>query len=349
VLFVPVSGARGMGEYARSVALATAAAQRWPALDIHFVVSQQAPYAADTPFPRTLLPSSPTFHTQEMRELIGSLRPSLVVFDNAGRTAQLRAAAASGARVVYVSSRPKQRLKAFRIRWMRMLDEHWIAYPEFIAGAFGPFERLKLRLLGRPKVRFLDAILPMANEALATGVLERFSLTSGEYALVVPGGGTDHPGAEKAPQIVATAARELAKGGVPTLLLAAPEGASASGAGGFLRTSPRLPMTELAELLRAARIVISNGGDTLLQAIASAKPCIAVPIAGDQAHRIARCERAGLAIGTPLEAGAIVREAASLFQDEARRNALASRLAAAHVRNGMEVALDAIGRLSAPR
>src|SRR5688572_7618604 len=147
-----------MGEYARSLALATAASQRWPALDIHFVVSQQAPYAADTPFPKTLLPSSPTFHTQEMRELIRSLRPSLVVFDNAGRSAQLKAAAASGARVVYVSSRPKQRLKAFRLGWMRILDEHWIAYPEFIAGAFGPLEQFKLRLLKRPVVRFLDAI-----------------------------------------------------------------------------------------------------------------------------------------------------------------------------------------------
>lgn len=349
MLFVPVSGARGMGEYARSLALATAASQRLPALDIHFVVSQQAPYAADTPFPKTLLPSSPTFHTQEMRELIRFLHPSLVVFDNAGRTAQLKAAAASGARVVYVSSRPRQRRKAFRIGWMRMLDEHWIAYPEFIAGGFGPLEQFKLSLLRRPAVRFLDAVLPMANEALGSRMLERFSLKRGEYALVVPGGGTDHPGAENAPQIVANAARELARAGVPTLLVAAPETSGAAQSGDYLRTSPRIPMAELAELLRASRIVVSNGGDTLLQAIASAKPCIAVPIAGDQSHRISKCERAGLAIGAPLEAAALSRDAASLFGDETRRQALASRLGAANVRNGMEVALESIGRLSAPR
>src|SRR5262249_35909125 len=98
-----------------------------------------------------------------------------------------------------------------------------------------------------------------------------------------------------------------------------------------------------------ARIVVSNGGDTLLQAIASAKPCIAVPIAGDQSHRIARCQRSGLAIGTPLESAAIAREAASLFGDESRRRALVARLTAANVRNGMEVALESIGRLSVPR
>jgi hypothetical protein len=361
VLFVPVSGARGMGEYARALALATAAVSRWPALEVHFAVSQQAPYAGSTPFPKTLLPSSPTFHTPEMLELIRTVRPTLVVFDNAGRTAQLKAAAASGARVVYVSSRPKQRYKAFRLGWMRVLDEHWIAYPEFIAGSFGPFERFKLNLLGRPRVRFLDAILPPADDALALAMLEKFSLTRGDYTLVVPGGGTDHPGAENAPQIVATAARQLADSCVPTVLVGvtpamlAPETSPASAPtesitpADKLRTSPRIPMTELAELIRGARIVISNGGDTLLQAIASAKPCIAVPIAGDQAHRIGKCEQAGLAIGAKLDAASLVREASTLFGDERRRGALTSRLAAANVRNGMDVALEAIGRLSAPR
>ena len=63
VLFVPVSGARGMGEYARALALATAAARRLPQLQVHFIVSREAPYAADLPFPKTLIPSSCGFYT----------------------------------------------------------------------------------------------------------------------------------------------------------------------------------------------------------------------------------------------------------------------------------------------
>jgi hypothetical protein len=349
VLFVPVSGARGMGEYARALALATAAVRRFPALQIHFVVSQQAPYAADTPFPKTLLPSSPTFHTPEVRELIRALRPTLTVFDNAGRTAQLKAAAESGSRVVYVSSRPRQRRKAFRIGWMRMLDEHWIAYPQFIAGSFGPFERMKLGMLGRPSVKFLDAILPIQDWAIASKMMERFSLSAGGYVLVVPGGGTDHPGAENAPQIVANAAREIAKAGIPTVLVAAPAGVESTGPGDYLRTSPRIPMAELAELIRGACVVVSNGGDTLLQAVASARPCVAFPVAGDQPHRIAKCEALGLAIGVPLDTARIARDAIALFSDQSRQHALIAHLAAANVRNGMDVALESIGRLSAPR
>ena len=95
VLFVPVSGARGMGEYARALALATAAARRLPQLQVHFIVSREAPYAADLPFPKTLIPASPTMHTAEVVEVIRTFRPTLVVFDNAGRTKQLQAAVAA--------------------------------------------------------------------------------------------------------------------------------------------------------------------------------------------------------------------------------------------------------------
>jgi ADP-heptose:LPS heptosyltransferase len=333
-----------MGEYARALALAIAASRRWPQLQIHFAVSKAAPYAAGTPFPTTLLPSSPTFHTREMADLIRAFRPTLVVFDNAGRTAQLRAAVNCGARLAFVSSRPRQRRKAFRLRWMRMLDEHWIAYPEFIAGRLGPLERFKLRLLGRPSVRFLDAVLPPADAAVAASMMAKFNIASGEYVLVVPGGGTDHPGARNAPQIVAEAARQIAARGFPTVLV----GVAAPATVDSLRVAPRMPMSELAELIRGARLVISNGGDTLLQAIAANRPCIAVPIAGDQAHRIEQCKRAGLALGAKLDAGALSESALDFLADGSGQAALTARLQTTSVTNGLEIALSAIGRLAAP-
>jgi hypothetical protein len=96
LLFVPVSGAFGMGEYARCLNLALAFAARRPDAQIHFVLSAQAPYAKNMPFESTVLPSSPTFHTPQVCELIERIRPDIVVFDNAGRTAQLAAARRSG-------------------------------------------------------------------------------------------------------------------------------------------------------------------------------------------------------------------------------------------------------------
>jgi hypothetical protein len=341
LLFVPVSGPRGMGEYARALAFATAAVKRWPRLEVHFALSAAAPYAAETPFAKTLLPSSPTFHSKDVAALIHSLRPDLVMFDNAGRTAQLRAASASGARVVYVSSRRKQRRKAFRLGWMRVLDEHWIAYPSFIAGELGFFERTKLKMMKRPTLRFLDAVLPPPDASLAAKLLEQYALRSGAYVLVVPGGGTGHPGVEDAPTVVANAALQIAAAGHPTLVVGVkPAQQSAS-----LRATPRMPMAKLGELIRNAKLVISNGGDTLLQVIACARPCIAVPIAGDQAHRIAECERRGLAIGARLDANELAQAALALLNDESRRASIATRAASSGFSNGMDVALEAMKQL----
>src|SRR5437016_2257437 len=245
LLFVPVSGPRGMGEYARCLVVATAMARRRADLVIHFALSRAAPQAATAPFPATLLPASPTFHTREVCALIGDFRPDVVVFDNAGRTRQLRAAHAAGARVIFVSSRPRQRRKAFRLRWMGLIDEHWIAWPEFMAGSLTPVERLKLRLRRRPRLRF----------------------------------------------------------------------------------------------------VVCNGGDTLLQTLACGRACVAVPIAGDQAHRIARCVRAGLALPAALDARSIEQTAVSLLEAEPLRAGIEQRLRRRPVRNCMDEVLAALEAL----
>jgi hypothetical protein len=335
-----------MGEYARCLTIATALAGRVPGVELHFALSRAAPYATGTPFATTLLPSSATFHTREVSALIREFAPRVIVFDNAGRTAQLRAAQAAGARIVYVSSRRRQRRKAFRVRWMRLIDEHWIAYPQFIAGALAPLERLKLRVLGRPTVRYIDTLLPAPDPARSAECLARFGLEARSYVLIVPGGGSAHPGAENAPAIVASAARAVARQHVPTLLVGPDAGDDAGERDPFLRVAARLPPAELVELIRSARLVICNGGDTLLQVLACAVPCVAVPIAHDQAHRIDCCVRAGLAVRAELSAAAIESAARALLEQPPAPGA-ASRSGEAPVRDRMEEVLSALGALLA--
>ena len=341
VLFVPVSAPRGYGEYARAREIARAAQSRWPDAQLHFVLSAQAPYAADCPFPVTLLPGSATLHTPQVVELLKSFRPQLVIFDNAGRTAQLRAARAGGARVVYVSSRGRQRRKAFRLSWMRLLSEHWIAYPSFIAGELGWWEQLKLRMLGRPRVRFVDTVLPVAPAAAAV-----VPPAGADFVLVVPGGGTAHPGARTAPQIISEAAAALALRGIRTVLVGVSDPAVTTEAA-LLTRLPLLPQPQLIELLRRARIVVSNGGDTLLQALACGCACVAVPIAQDQAARIARCRDLRLIRAAPLVAAAIVAAVAALYEDENQRQALIARGHAAGITDAMPQILDWMAALLA--
>ena len=353
ILFVPVSGTYGMGEYARSMAIAHAASRRWQDAAIHFVLSREAPYAADAPFPATLLTSSPTFHSKAVIELLEKWRPGVVVFDNAGRTAQLRAARRLGARVVYISARPRQRRKAFRWQWMRLIDEHWIAYPEFSAGSLRFFERLKLKLVGRPVVRYLDVILPRADLGRRRAILSRAGCGAGTFVLLVPGGGTGHPGADDAVGQFTAAARTLASRGVPTVYVG-PTGAGADRrtSGGSAATGEAgepnwhplgpLPQADLAELMRSARLILANGGSTLLQAIACGGACIAVPIAGDQIERTRRCVAAGVAVAAALDAAGMVQAADRLLQNEPQRAALAERAAHLELADGVEVAIQAL-------
>jgi spore coat polysaccharide biosynthesis predicted glycosyltransferase SpsG len=354
ILFVPVSGAFGMGEYARSLAIARAVRRQWPEASIHFILSRQAPYAAAAPYPATLLDSSPTFHTAAVGEAIEKFKPHIVIFDNAGRTAQLHAASRAGARIIFISSRSRQRRKAFRWRWMRLIDEHWIAYPQFIAGSLGYFERFKLRWLRRPVVRYLDVILSRAGPS-EDSIMAREGLTPEGYVLVVPGGGTGHPGAADATATFLAAANNLADtsvtvfvGPTATADAAAPPGRQSRHAlspSGRLRCFNALPQAELVGLMSGARLVIANGGSTLLQAIACGRACIASPIAQDQYQRIQRCVDAGVAIAAKLDAPSMVRVAGELLRDESARTSLARRASALQLADGVDVAMDALTRL----
>ncbi len=352
LLFVPVSGAFGMGEYARSLAIARGAKERWPGASIQFILSREAAYAAGAPFPAELLASSPTLNSAAVIGIMNRWRPDIVIFDNSGRTGQLRAAHRIGARVVYISSRRRQRNKAFRLGWMRLIDEHWIAYPEFIAGGLKLIERLKLRLLGRPVVRYLDAILARGAAAAGAAVVgandRRGSPPSAgtaarPYLLMVPGGGTGHPDTGAAVDIFLQAARRLAAQGVDTVFVGREETSSVPG----LRLLGPLPQAELAGWMRGARLIVANGASTLLQSIACGKACVAVPLAGDQALRIRRCVDVGVAVAAPRAVDGIVSIAADLWRDGGRLDALAGRAVAIGLADGVDVAVRAMAALLA--
>ncbi len=345
LLFIPVSGRYGMGEYARSLAIARAAGERWPEAEIRFMLSSQAPYAAGAPFNAILLPSSPTFHSPEVIEQIRQFRPHVVIFDNAGRTAQLRAAKRIAARVVYISARARQRRKAFRWRWMRMLDEHWIAYPRFIAGGLSPLERLKLRCLNRPRVRYLDVILARQSGAGAGAGAAQAAMADASYVLLVPGGGTGHPGAQDAVAQFLAAARILAEGGITALFVGpAPDGAGALPRGALRCLAP-MAQAELMALMRGARLLVANGGSTLLQGIACGCACIGVPIADDQQARIDACVAADVARSSELRAADIAACAQGLLGAETQRAALAARAAGLQLADGVDIAMNALDGL----
>ena len=332
-----------MGEFARSFAIARAAQQRWPGAAIHFMLSRAAPYAAGLPFPATLLSSSATFHSAAVIDLIEAWRPQVVVFDNAGRTAQLRAAQRAGARVVFISSRRRQRSKAFRLRWMRLIDEHWIAYPQFIAGDLSVLERLKLRLLRRPAVRYLDVILSQAAPDRHAAILAQAGCHCAALCAGRAGRWNRTPGRGRRGGAI-LGCRPPARG--------ARHHDRVRGSCRRRRSPPRrcaswvrCRKSDLGVLMRHAHLIVANGGSTLMQAIACGAACVAVPIARDQLVRIRRCAQAGVAVEAALDGARIAQSASALWDDEPARAALARRAVGLALADGVEVAIAALGRL----
>jgi hypothetical protein len=256
---------------------------------------------------------------------------------------------------------------------MRLIDEHWIAYPQFIAGRLGLIERLKLDLLHRPTVRYLDVILSRGGPS--DSVMTRVGLKSGTYVLVVPGGGTGHPRAADATATFLAAANTLAEAGILTVFVG-PKGTpdfgasrAASAPGGrvepcaplapgaalalsatlapsvALRCFNALPQAELGELMRGAKLIVTNGGSTLLQGIACGRACIGIPIAQDQRQRIRRCVAAAVAVEAKLDASSIAQTAGGLLRDESGRAALEARASDLKLADGIDVARAALTRL----
>ena len=343
ILFVPVSGPSGMGEFARARSLADALKARWPNVETHFVLHREAPYARNFHHPATLVPASPTLCTAEVKRVIAQFAPQIVIFDNAGRTGALRAARRIGARVIYVSSRGRQRYKAFRLSWMRLLDEHWISYPAMIAGRVTLLERLKLRLLGRPTLRFLDTVLAPADEPSAEALLG--SLGNPDL-LIVPGGGSQFHDSAMTPAHFARWGEAIAARGYKVAFVAGPAYAESAHASDRFCVLREVRGGALRVLLERSCLVLVNGGDTLLQALALGKACVAVPIAGDQTARIARCAELGAVRAPTPQADAVLRECLDLLAHEGSRLALEEKARAISFADALPLVLDRIGELA---
>lgn len=348
LLFVPASGAEGAGEYFRCLTIAHAVRERWPDAAIRFIVNREAGYARDAPFAAVAVDGSPTFNTAVVNRTVDEHRPDVIVFDSAGRLAQLVHAQRAGAATVYVSSRYKTRWKGFRLRRMRRIDQHWLASPRFLGSRLTLWERAKLALLGRPEIEFLDPVRPVSDPARAAALLHSLGLAERGYVLFTAGGGGYRRAGMAASDVFGRAALEVhRRSGRRVIWVRGPnyKGAGLDGEGvlelGGLRPD------EMQHLMAEAEVAVINGGSLLLQAVGSGTVAIAAPIAGDQPRRIDACARRGLAVAAALETEALARTALLLLEDPAQQDRIRQRLRQLALRNGAEQAVDALARLLA--
>jgi glycosyltransferase involved in cell wall biosynthesis/spore coat polysaccharide biosynthesis predicted glycosyltransferase SpsG len=348
VLFAPVTGPGGAGELMRCLIIARELARTEPTAEIRFLVARDGVFREAVEFPIIDLDDSPTRSTAQVIAAIEMFRPDVMVFDNSGRTEQLRVAVKAGARVVFSSRAPRLRWKAFRIRWMRLLDEHWMVFPAFVTGGLTAYERLKLRVFPDYRVRQFDTLFTPSDAASRREWLAQRGLEPGAYVVFVPGGrGEASRIAEPADLFIEAARAFVIAAGQRAVVLTGRKSAPASD-DPRLTLLPRVEPGEVQHLLAEALLVVSNGGTTMIHALAHRCPLVAIPLASDQDRRIRRAVRLQIAATARRSPDAIADAAVGLLRDPAGRAAMIRRIAELGIANGIAEAVAALRSLVRP-
>lgn len=305
VLFVPVSGPDGIGEYMRSLILADALRRQFPDLAIDFILSEQAPYVNDCPYPVHTTPASPTKSTSAVIAIIERLKPSIAVFDCAGRAKQYRAAKAYGAKVVFISQHKKKRKRAFALNRIKHIDWHAIVQFEFVDGGITLAERLKLALFNKPAPDFIGSVFSQATADGTVDISEPFTL------FAAGGGGHKINGQLATDTLWQTALSWHKQSGQRCYVILGPNYPGQKQAQGGVTPIKQLPNSALMHLLQSCQLAVIAGGDMMGQAVTLGVPVVAVPVAKDQPPRIAAFAREQLVTACELNSSSILTAIAS--------------------------------------
>ena len=180
----------------------------------------------------------------------------------------------------------------------------------------------------------------------AHGLLDR-GLEPGGYTVFVPGGRSESNRVQEPTELFVAAARDYvaAAGAAAVVLTGRAETSPEDGRPGP-KLLPRVSPMEVQHLLAGSALVVSNGGTTMVHALAHGRSLVAVPLASDQGRRIRLAVKRGIAATAAHSPPAIAAEAASLMRDAARRESMTRRIAELGIANGVDEAVAALAALA---
>ena len=341
-LFIPVSSAEGIGEYMRSMIIADEVKRLWPSAEIKFILSQQAPYAAQCPYPAVLLEDTPTKQVKAVNQIMSDYLPDIVLFDASGRKSQLVHAHKLGAKVIFLSQHKRKRSRGMKIGRALVTDCHWVVQPEFVIGPISWLDRLKLKLINKPAPLNIGPVFTQPDESTQAALLAQYQLTQNEFVLFNAGSGGHKVNGELAADIFAQAAHESYKAsGIRSVMVFGPNyPKSLPNLAGIILIT-QLDNQQFINLLAASMAAVLGGGDTLLQAIALHKAILAVPISKDQSNRIAACKLKQLVMACTAESSEIQDAVKALIKKVENNDGYELQCKASDL-NGLNVAIREI-------
>ncbi len=320
ILFVPVSSAEGVGEYARSIIIADELKQIWPQANIHFILNKQAPYSESCPYQTHLSDCSATKNTPLVKKVIDQSKPDLVIFDCSGRGEQFKYARRSGAKVIFISQHRKKRARGLKLSRLLNTDLHWVVQPDFAISELSAIEKLKLKIFKRPAPRNIGPVFSRVSSQIQKDILHQLKLTAEQFYLFNAGSGGHFVNNKLAADIFYQAAVQFQNNTqLPCLMVFGanyPEPLPDSTSNDKIICISSLTNEQFIALLDAAKGRVISAGDTILQTIQMKKPSVAAAVSKDQPARLETCDKLGVVISAKTNVQDLLRKAEQLSDSQ---------------------------------
>lgn len=325
ILFVPVSSAKGIGEYVRSLNIAETLANHIPELEVGFILSREAPYSQNCPYPVFHTPSSPTQHSAEVIQIISDFKPNIAIFDGAGRVQQYKHCRNLGIKTIFVCQHNKKRDKGLRWRRLRYIDRIWDVQPSFSRKSLSWWSKIKIRILKKPRPVELGPIQPNFTDSFKEKLLEEHRLKEKQYILVNAGGGGQSINGKSAAEAFAEAAVHIVQNtssnqntSEKLLIIYGPNftGSPLNTENQHIIELNHINATAFSALLSGAKASILSGGSSLLQALHHRIPTVAIALAHDQPQRIQACSLIGNVVQSEISPLDIAKSLTNLLHQE---------------------------------
>ncbi|QOC21841.1 hypothetical protein IC757_12485 [Wenzhouxiangella sp. AB-CW3] len=316
LLFVPVSGPVGSGEYYRCLNIARAMARRRDNVEMHFLLSRHAEVERESRFHYHLLEKTPTLAGTAVERCIDRLQPDLAVFDCSGRKRHFRRVKQLGGKLAWISNRPHKRRRGFHPQVLPLLDLHLIGESCEPDPALTRIERGLLKLFGPARVDFFTTVAP---ESVADPDELPLELPEQYAVFASGGGGYEHLG-RPVPELFLDAARRFHEAtGLEVVTVMGPQYRGGINSDNRVHVVEALSTAALGRLLAGARLGVLGAGFMLSsQALAARIPMVLTAVGGrDQPGRVKEFDAMGIALPAALDAEALSHKALELSNDPA--------------------------------
>jgi|GEM_PF-5299599 len=290
VLFIPSSGTKGSGETLNAFQIFAFLKKKYPSLESKIFLHELSPFIESSPISVITAINTPTRCDDKVIPLIEQFKPNITFFLGAGSKKQIKISKCIGSINIFISFSENLRNRGLRLGRIQHIDLHIVDQYHFLLENLTFLEKIKTYVWEKAKPKYWGPIFNLPTESDIQKTLSKYNLKSSEFILVSVGSGAecDLNGENYSTLIF----NSLKNAGLKYPIIqsfgkAYPNDLPKSTEKHFCMNY--FEPSEFICLMKTAKLIVTNGGGSLLQAISLNKTSLTCPMVDDQFKRVKIC------------------------------------------------------------